>query len=50
LGKLATLPNGDQRFSPEYESAREISEREDIPLQRVLAAAVTAYLDSLNKE
>ena len=50
LGKLATLPNGDQRFSPEYESAREISEREDIPLQRVLAAAVPAYRDSLNKE
>ena len=50
LGKLATLPSGDQRFSPEYESAREISEREGIPLQRVLAAAVTAYLDSLNKE
>jgi len=50
LGKLATLPSGDQRFSPEYESAREISEREGIPLQRVLAAAVTAYLDSLNQE
>lgn len=50
LGKLATLPSGDQRFSPEYESAREISEREGIPLQRVLAAAATAYLDSLNQE
>lgn len=50
LGKLATLPSGDQRFSPEYESAREISEREGIPLQRVLATAVIAYLDSLNKE
>jgi uncharacterized protein (TIGR00299 family) protein len=50
LGKLATLPSGDQRFSPEYESAREISVREGISLQRVLAAAVTAYLDSLNSE
>jgi uncharacterized protein (TIGR00299 family) protein len=50
LGKLATLPGGDQRFSPEYESAREISDREGISLQRVLAAAVTAYLDSLNTE
>jgi uncharacterized protein (TIGR00299 family) protein len=50
LGKLATLPSGDQRFSPEYESAREISAREDISLQQVFAAAVTAYLDSLNSE
>jgi uncharacterized protein (TIGR00299 family) protein len=50
LGKLATLPSGDQRFSPEYESAREISVREDISLQRVFAAAATAYLDSLNSE
>ena len=50
LGKLATLPSGDQRFSPEYESAREISDREGISLQRVLTAAITAYLDSLNTE
>jgi uncharacterized protein (TIGR00299 family) protein len=50
LGKLTTLPSGDQRFSPEYESAREISVREDISLQRVFAAAATAYLDSLNSE
>jgi uncharacterized protein (TIGR00299 family) protein len=50
LGKLATLPSGDQRFSPEYESACEISVREDISLQRVFAAAATAYLDSLNSE
>jgi uncharacterized protein (TIGR00299 family) protein len=50
LGKLTTLPSGDQRFSPEYESACEISVREDISLQRVFAAAATAYLDSLNSE
>ena len=50
LGKLATLPSGDQRFSPEYESACEISVREHISLQRVFAAAATAYLDSLNSE
>ena len=50
LGKVATLPSGDQRFSPEYESAREISDREGISLQQVLTAAITAYLDSLNTE
>jgi len=45
-GKLAKLPDGDQRFSPEYEAVRAISEREGIRLQQVMDAAIAAYLES----
>jgi len=42
-GKLATLGDGLVKFSPEYESCREISDANDIPLQDVYTAAHDAY-------
>ena len=34
-GKLATLPGGAQRFSPEYEACRRISEANEVSIQTV---------------
>ena len=45
-GKLATLPDGEQRFSPEYEACRRISEAHEISIQAVYREAIVAYLKS----
>jgi len=45
-GKLATLPDGEQRFSPEYEACRIISETHDVSVQAVYQEATAAYLKS----
>jgi len=45
-GKLATLPDGEQRFSPEYEACRRISEEHEISIQAVYQEATAAYLKS----
>ena len=45
-GKLATLPDGEQRFSPEYEACRIISETHDVSIQAVYQEATAAYLKS----
>ena len=42
-GKIAWLPDGAVRFSPEYESCREISGVQDIPLSNVYHAAQAAF-------
>ncbi|MCA9263034.1 MAG: nickel pincer cofactor biosynthesis protein LarC [Planctomycetales bacterium] len=42
-GKLVTLPAGQSRFSPEFESCRQIAETHDVPLRDVMAAAAQAY-------
>ena len=42
-GKLATLGEGRVKVSPEYDSCREISDANDIPLQDVYTAALDAY-------
>ena len=42
-GVLATLPSGEQRFSPEYESCRAVAEQHGVPLQSVYAAAQHAF-------
>jgi len=39
-GKIATLPDGLQRFTPEYEAAKNIAEANHVPLQTVYSAAV----------
>ncbi len=41
-GKVASL-SGDKRFSPEFESCREIAEQIDVPLQAVYEAARKAF-------
>ncbi len=41
-GKVAFLPDGSRRFSPEYEACREIAERSGVPLAVVTAAALAA--------
>jgi pyridinium-3,5-bisthiocarboxylic acid mononucleotide nickel chelatase len=42
-GKLAQLPSGGQRFTPEYEACRELAERNKVPLAEVMAAAQNAH-------
>lgn len=42
-GVLATLPDGSQRFSPEHESCRAISQQHNIPLAEVYRQAGQAY-------
>lgn len=36
--KVVTLPDGTERSAPEYEDARAIAQRENLPLQRVMDA------------
>ncbi len=45
-GIAATLPDGSERFSPEYDSCREIADREKVPLADVYAAARQAFVKS----
>jgi uncharacterized protein (TIGR00299 family) protein len=42
-GTLATLPDGEKRFSPEYEACRVIAEQHKLPLQVVFEAALRAF-------
>jgi uncharacterized protein (TIGR00299 family) protein len=42
-GVLATLPDGQMRFSPEYESCRRIAESQSIPLGRVYEEATRSF-------
>lgn len=41
--KVATLPGGEQRASPEYEDCRRISEQRGVPLQSLYEAAVAVW-------
>jgi uncharacterized protein (TIGR00299 family) protein len=41
-GKVAFLADGSQRFSPEYEAARQLAETQGVSLAQVLAAAQVA--------
>jgi uncharacterized protein (TIGR00299 family) protein len=43
-GKIATLPHGERRFSPEYEACRQIAQQHDIAVTSVQAAACTSYV------
>jgi uncharacterized protein (TIGR00299 family) protein len=45
-GKVAYLPDGKQRFTPEYEAAREIAERNAVSLSQVTSAAQEAFRQS----
>jgi len=42
-GKVAFLPDGTQRFTPEYEACHKIAEQHSLPLATVIAAAHNAY-------
>ena len=46
VGKLAQLPGGSVRFSPEYESARDIAETHNCSLSEVYAVAESTYRSS----
>jgi hypothetical protein len=39
IGKVAFLPNGSRRFTPEYEACRAVAEQHSVPLAEVVAAA-----------
>jgi hypothetical protein len=41
--KVATLPDGTQRASPEYEDCRRLSDAREVPLQTLYDAAVAAW-------
>lgn len=43
-GKVATLPDGSERFSPEYEVCRQMAERLSIPLAEIMAGAQAKFL------
>jgi uncharacterized protein (TIGR00299 family) protein len=45
-GKVAYLPNGSQRFMPEYEAAHIIADKYDVPISKVIAAAQAAFTSS----
>ena len=42
-GKVATLPSGEERFSPEFEACRRVAESQRVSLADVYAAARRAY-------
>jgi uncharacterized protein (TIGR00299 family) protein len=42
-GKIAFLPDGSQRFTPEYESARAIADQHTVLLSQVIATAQAAF-------
>ncbi len=42
-GIVATLPDGSERFSPEYDSCREIADKEKVSLEAVYLAARQAW-------
>ncbi len=45
-GKLAVLPDGESRFSPEYESCRRIAAEKNVSLRKVYDDASKAFLAS----
>lgn len=42
-GKVATLPDGELSFSPEFDACRAVAEQHDVPLRDVYEAARTAF-------
>jgi uncharacterized protein (DUF111 family) len=42
-GKIAMLPNGTERFAPEFESCRRIADEKNITLADVMTAAIDAF-------
>src|SRR5262245_33612553 len=42
-GVLATLPDGQARFSPEYESCRAVAVAQHVPLRAIFEAALRAF-------
>ena len=42
-GKVAFLPGGGRRFMPEYESCRDVAERNGVSLADVMSAAAGAW-------
>ncbi|MEK6238618.1 MAG: nickel pincer cofactor biosynthesis protein LarC [Planctomycetales bacterium] len=45
-GKLAQLPSGAEKFSPEYEACRDVASQHDVPLADVFRQAQQAFEDS----
>jgi pyridinium-3,5-bisthiocarboxylic acid mononucleotide nickel chelatase len=43
-GVLATLPDGSQRFSPEYEACRAVAEKHHVALHSVYEAALRGFM------
>jgi uncharacterized protein (TIGR00299 family) protein len=43
VGKIAFLPDGGRRFSPEYEACRELSQRHGVALADIISAASAAF-------
>jgi uncharacterized protein (DUF111 family) len=43
LGKIAYVPDGTRRFTPEYAACREVAEQDNVSLAEVIAAAHDAF-------
>jgi pyridinium-3,5-bisthiocarboxylic acid mononucleotide nickel chelatase len=48
VGKVAILPDGTQRFTPEYEACREIASKHNISLTTLTAMAIAAFAPGRN--
>ena len=44
-GKVATMPDGSQRFSPEFDSCKHVAMQHGIPLQTVMMAAQRGFTE-----
>ena len=42
-GKVSTLPDGSQRFSPEFESCKNLAEKHNQPINAIMSAASEAF-------
>ena len=42
-GKVATLPDGERQFSPEYDACQAVAEKYSLPLAAIMLAARQAY-------
>jgi uncharacterized protein (DUF111 family) len=42
-GKVARLPDGSERFAPEFDACRRLAEQQAVPLREVYRAATAAF-------
>jgi uncharacterized protein (DUF111 family) len=48
-GIVATLPDGSERFSPEYEACAKLAAERSLPLESVQNAARRAFVEAVSK-
>jgi uncharacterized protein (DUF111 family) len=48
-GIVATLPDGSERFSPEYDACAKLAAERSLPLEAVQNAARQAFVEAVSK-